>query len=90
VLYRALAAESAAWTVVVIVASVGPAWAFARCLLAALVSAPTSGQRREPLMPSLLSLALSLSLLLLGISPYLLNGLPSDWLAPLWPVVGIP
>jgi len=90
VLYRALATESPVWAIAVIVASTGPAWAFTRCLLAALVSAPTSGQRREPLMPSLLSLALSLALLVLGISPYLLNGLPSDWLAPLWPVMGLP
>ena len=90
VLYRALAAENVLGAVLMVVASIGPAWAFVRCLLAAIVSAPTSGERREPVMPAMLSLALSLSLLLLGIFPHLLNWLPGDWLAPLWPAVGIP
>lgn len=89
VLYRALAIENTPWAVLVVLASAGPAWAFVRCLLAAIVSAPTTGERGEPLMPSLLSLALSLSLLFLGIFPYALNWLPSDWLAPLWPVASI-
>jgi len=89
VLYRALADTGAWWAVLVIMASVGPAWAFVRCLLAAIVSAPTSGERREPTIPSLLSLALGLSLLVLGISPHVLGSLPADWLAPLWPVLGL-
>lgn len=90
VLYRALAAETTTWGMLVVVASAGPAWAFVRCLLAAIVSAPASGERREPLMPAMLSLALSLSLLFFGIFPHLLNWLPGDWLAPLWPTLGVP
>lgn len=88
VLYRALAAQSMLWAALVAVTSIGPAWAFVRCLLAATVSAPTSGEKREPFLPALLSLTLSLSLLLLGLFPHLLNGLPGDWLAPLWPILG--
>jgi formate hydrogenlyase subunit 3/multisubunit Na+/H+ antiporter MnhD subunit len=89
VLYRAMAAENAPWAVLVVLASAGPAWAFVRCLLAAIVSAPTTGEHREPLMPSLLSLALSLSLLFLGIFPHALSWLPENWLAPLWPIASI-
>jgi len=87
VLYRALALQNVPWAALTVVASVGPAWAFVRCLLAAIVSAPTSGERREPIMPALLSLALSLSLLFLGIFPHLLNVLPGEWLALLWPTL---
>jgi formate hydrogenlyase subunit 3/multisubunit Na+/H+ antiporter MnhD subunit len=90
VLYRAAAAESVPTAALVALASIGPAWAFARCLLATTVSAPTSGEQREPLMPALLSLALSLSLLLVGIFPHLLNVLPGDWLTTSWPPLGAP
>lgn len=90
VLYRALAGQNVAWAALMVLASVGPAWAFTRCLLAGTVSAPTSGEQREPLMPALLSLALSLSLLALGVFPHLLSALPADWLALLWPTLGVP
>lgn len=83
VLYRALAANHPGWALAVMACSIGPAWTFTRCLVATLVSTPTSGARREPLLPGLLALLLSLVLLGLGLYPRLLTLLPKEWLATL-------
>jgi formate hydrogenlyase subunit 3/multisubunit Na+/H+ antiporter MnhD subunit len=82
-LYRAYAAQHAPWTVAIIACSLGPAWAFTRCVVAALVSTPVAGGRREPLLPGLLTLALSLLLLALGVYPNLLTLLAREWATPL-------
>ncbi len=86
-LYSALAGQNISWATAVIVSSIGPAWAFARCIIAALASAPTAGGRREPLVPALIALLLGLALLALGISPSLWKLLPSEWLSALLPGV---
>jgi multicomponent Na+:H+ antiporter subunit D len=83
-LYRALAGESSGWAIAIIASSLCPAWALMRCIIAALASAPTSGSRREPLLPGLLALSLGLLLLVLGLMPHLLALLPSEWLTPLF------
>jgi formate hydrogenlyase subunit 3/multisubunit Na+/H+ antiporter MnhD subunit len=84
VLYRALASTQPTWALAVMVSSIGPVWAFMRCLVAALVSAPTSGGQREPLMPGLLTVLLGLTLVALGISPALLKLLPMEWVSILF------
>ena len=86
-LYRALAAHSMTWAVAIIACSLGPAWAFMRCVLAAMSSAPTSGIRREPFVPGLLTLLLGLTLLIVGFCPYLLTLLPIQGLGTLFPGV---
>lgn len=86
-LYNALAGQNISWAIAVIVCSIGPVWAFARCIIAALASAPTAGGRHEPLVPALIALLLGLALLALGISPSLWRLLPSDWLSALLPGV---
>lgn len=80
VLYRTLANDHVGWTVALIMASIGPAWAFLRCVAAALFSSPVSGTRREPFLPGALTLLLGLVLLALGIYPQLLTLLPEPWL----------
>ena len=80
VLYRALAADRPGWALAVMACSIGPTWALMRCLIAALVSTPTPGDRREPLLPGLLALLLSLVLVGLGVCPGLLTLLPKEWL----------
>jgi len=79
-LYKAFASQYAPWTVALALFSFGPAWAFARCGVAALVSTPIPGGRREPLLPGLLIFVLALALLALGIYPNLLSLLPQEWL----------
>lgn len=80
-LYRALAAEHPGWALAIMACSVGPIWAFTRCLVASLLSTPVSGGRREPLLSGLLAVLLSLVLLALGVCPKLLTLLPTGWLA---------
>ena len=81
VLYRSLATEHPGWALAIMAGSIGPAWAFMRFLVASLVSTPISGGKREPLLPGLLALLLSLGLLALGTCPGLLTLLPKEWLA---------
>ena len=82
-LYRAFASQYTPWTIPLVLCSLGPAWAFTRCIAAALVSTPISGGRREPLLLGLLTFALSLALLALGVYPNLLSLLPKEWLGSL-------
>ena len=82
-LYRTLVTEQSGWTLAIIACSVGPAWAFMRCTMAALMSAPAPGSRREPLWSGLLTLLLSLVLLTLGVYPQILTRLPTEWFGPL-------
>ncbi len=86
-LYRALAAHSTIWAMAIVACSLGPAWAFMRCVLAALSSAPTSGVRREPFVPGLLTLLLAFVLLILGVCPYLLTLLPLRGLSVSFPAM---
>ena len=85
-LYRALAANHPGWALAVMACSIGPAWALTRCLVATLVSAPAPGGRREPLLPGLLALLLSLMLVALGVCPGLLSLLPKEWLGIFGPL----
>jgi len=79
-IYRALAIEHAPLTITVIVCSFGPLWAFMRFLAAAITSAPSSGNRREAHMPSLLIAALIAILVVIGLYPAILSLLPAEWL----------
>jgi len=81
VLYRALATNHPRWALAAMACSIGPAWALTRCLVATLISRPTPGGSREPLLSGLLALLLSLVLLALGVCPRLLTLLPKEWLA---------
>lgn len=80
-LYRVLATEHSAWAIAIIASSLGPAWAFMRFVVAA-ISPPIPGRQREPWLPGLVTLGLSLALLVLGIYPSLLSLLPGEWLDP--------
>jgi multicomponent Na+:H+ antiporter subunit D len=82
-LYRAFASRYAPWTMAIILSSLGPAWAFTRCGVAALISTPIPGGRREPFLPGLLVFILALALLAPGIYPNLLSLLPPEWLKSL-------
>ncbi|MHB1295424.1 MAG: proton-conducting transporter transmembrane domain-containing protein [Anaerolineae bacterium] len=75
VLYRILAGRYVGWAVLIMFASAGPAWAFIRTLVSAIVSRPAQGARREPLVPALIVLLSGLSLLVLGLFPSLVRGL---------------
>jgi len=79
-LYRIFASQYPAWTALLVLCGLGPAWAFMRCVAATLTSTPVSGSRREPLVPGLLAFSLSLILLALGIYPGLLSLLPQGLL----------
>jgi formate hydrogenlyase subunit 3/multisubunit Na+/H+ antiporter MnhD subunit len=78
-LYQALAAEHAAWIPAILVGSLGPGWAFGRCVVAALRPPLVPQGGPAPRYPGLLALPLSLSLLALGIYPQLLTLLPRGW-----------
>jgi formate hydrogenlyase subunit 3/multisubunit Na+/H+ antiporter MnhD subunit len=77
--YQTLAAEHAAWLPAILVGSLGPGWAFGRCVVSALRPplVPQSGP--APRYPGILALPLSLSLLALGTYPQLLRLLPRGW-----------
>jgi len=82
-LYKAFSSQYAPWTLALALCSFGPAWAFTRCGVAALVSTPIPGGRREPLLSALLVFILALALLALGIYPNLLSLSPQEWLKSL-------
>ena len=77
---RALAAEHVSWALLILVTSIGPAWAFARCTITSLTSALIPEGRREPLLPGLWTIPICLALVALGIFPGLLNLMPDAWL----------
>ncbi len=79
-LYRALAVEHAAWIPAILMSSMGPAWAFGRCILAMLSPPLVPRGGPSPRYPGLLALPLGLLLLALGLFPHLLMRLPSAWI----------
>lgn len=79
-IYRALADEHPAWTTALVIASLGPAWAYMRCALAAISVATLPGARRESLWSALWLAPLCLLLVAL---PYALALLPPEWMAML-------
>ncbi len=79
-LYRMLAVEHSAWIPALLMSSLGPAWAFGRCILATLSPPLIPRGGPSPRYPGLLALPLGLSLLVLGLFPHLLMLLPSAWL----------
>ncbi|MEA3407710.1 MAG: proton-conducting transporter membrane subunit [Chloroflexota bacterium] len=79
-LYRALAAERATWLPAILISSLGPAWAFGRCILAALRPPLVPQGGPAPRHPGLLAFSLGLLLLALGLFPHLLTLLPPPWI----------
>jgi multicomponent K+:H+ antiporter subunit A len=75
-LYQALASQRPDWAMLVMAGSVGPAWAFVRCAIGALVPVPTSAGQREPLLAGLVVVFFSLLLFALGAYPRLLALIP--------------
>ncbi|NLG49738.1 MAG: hypothetical protein GX552_06475 [Chloroflexi bacterium] len=78
-LYRALARDSLGWAVLLIVCTLGPTWAFIRCLTTSLVSVPNLARNKEAVLPGVLAVLLGAGLLLLGIWPNAMHVLPQDW-----------
>jgi formate hydrogenlyase subunit 3/multisubunit Na+/H+ antiporter MnhD subunit len=79
-LYRLLVTEMPVWTVAIALASLGPAWGFARIAIAAMGSAPLPGSQREPLAPGIVMLLLSLALLAVGLAPQWVTMVGAHWL----------
>lgn len=79
-LYQVVAAEHVAWLPPILLSSLGPAWAFGRCILAALSPPLIPQGGPAPRYPGLLALPLGLFLLALGLFPHLLTLLPAPWL----------
>lgn len=78
-LYRALARISLGWGIVLILCTLGPAWAFIRCLTTSLVSVPNLARNKESAFPGILAVLLGVGILLLGIWPNAMHLLPRDW-----------
>ena len=78
-LYRALARDNLGWAIVLIICTLGPAWAFIRCLTTSLVSVPNLARNKESVLPGMLAALLGAGLLLLGIWPNAMHLLSQDW-----------
>ncbi len=80
---RSLGAMRVGWVIALGLTGLGPAWVFVRCAIAAFRPGEEGAEKRESFVPALLTLALGLCLLLLGIAPGLLTFLPTRWLESL-------
>lgn len=79
-LYRLLATDLPIWTSIIALASLGPAWALARIVIAAMAATPLPGSRREPLLSGIVMLLLSVALLIAGVAPQWLATMGARWL----------